>query len=87
VRVLIMLRNIEPRDLELALGDLLTPDRLRALERADLRDLRRIVTVLPADDVKAAALAALQVALNLCAECEAGGMCGTRRRFGSCTGR
>jgi hypothetical protein len=58
-----MLRNIEPRDLELALGDVLVPDRLRDIERADLRDLARIVTVLPADEVKTAVLAAIRGAL------------------------
>jgi hypothetical protein len=58
-----MLRNIEPRDLELALGDLLVPDRLRDIERADLRDLARIVTVLPADEVKGATLTAIRAAL------------------------
>jgi hypothetical protein len=73
-----MLRNIEPRDLELALLDVLTlggigqgysanalaPNRVRDIEREDLRDLRRILTVLPADEVKDAALAAVRTALQ-----------------------
>lgn len=58
-----MLRNIEPQDLELLLADVLAPDRARDIERADLRDLRRILTVLPAEEVKDAALAAVRTAL------------------------
>lgn len=74
-----MLRNIEPRDLELVLVDVLTlggigqgysadalaPDRVRNIERDDLRDLRRILTVLSADEVKDAALAAVRRALQV----------------------
>jgi hypothetical protein len=74
----VTLRNIEPRDLELALRDVLTlggigqgysanalaPDRVRDIERDDLRDLLRILTVLPADEVKDAALAAVRTALQ-----------------------
>lgn len=53
------MRDIEPTDLMLLLAEL-----LEGAPVDDLRDLRRILTVLPAEDVKDASLDAVQARLR-----------------------